>query len=395
MSAETNPIVAGDAAVDALPSSLPSESLPVEGIIREETIDAVVENVVDDTPDDAPAAQPHHEAVPTQSMPFTETPLHDPFSFAQIRPIPGLLSIPVVSDFSNQPEFLSMEPLTRTTIPVLNDDPYPASLSTPFDDIEDDGSPGDEADDDGDESNSSLESLTMNHEVLSVEAVGDGSQGVVNDEDFWELDLAYPEDTVAPLLDTAHTVPAEDDADGDMDPDFLSTIGGTLTSTLSRDADADKISPKHVEHQETVVSTSLSSAALTDSEPCPSTPLQSEENTIGVNNVEDMKMEPPLEMAPQTSELPGTGDLVRAIEVSETNGVQNADTKTEPETTQTSEIYSVDGAETLEHQPAAPMIDAEKSLIGRVSEHTTEENIQPHEAIHNNNGTVTVDAERY
>ncbi|KAJ3992699.1 hypothetical protein F5050DRAFT_871029 [Lentinula boryana] len=142
------------------------------------------------------------------------------------------------------PDTFTPELLTRKSVPVLQADPYPASLSTPGDDAE--GGVTDEEVDEIDQDsiisneNSSSNSSVVEEKPLLIEPhVPRAAEETDETGEDLDMDLQYPDDETTALAPNPVIVPTASvadeldyDAEGDIDPDFVGGHSGIAPSEL-------------------------------------------------------------------------------------------------------------------------------------------------------------------
>ncbi|KAJ3748646.1 hypothetical protein DFH05DRAFT_586093 [Lentinula detonsa] len=152
----------------------------------------------------------------------------------------------VETNFSKLPDTFTPELLTRKSIPVLQADPYPASLSTPDDDAER-GVTDEEVDEIDQDSIISNENSSSNSSVaeekpllIDIEShVPRAAEETDETGEDMDMELQYPDDETTALAPNPVIVPTASvadeldyDAEGDIDPDFLVVHSGIAPSEL-------------------------------------------------------------------------------------------------------------------------------------------------------------------
>ncbi|KAJ3986610.1 hypothetical protein F5890DRAFT_953337 [Lentinula detonsa] len=152
----------------------------------------------------------------------------------------------VETNFGKLPDTFTPELLTRKSIPVLQADPYPASLSTPDDDAER-GVTDEEVDEIDQDSiisneNSSSNSSEAEEKPLLIDIESHVPRAAEETDETGEdmdMELQYPDDETTALAPNPVIVPTASvadeldyDAEGDIDPDFLVVHSGIAPSEL-------------------------------------------------------------------------------------------------------------------------------------------------------------------
>ncbi|KAJ3737484.1 hypothetical protein DFJ43DRAFT_624 [Lentinula guzmanii] len=152
----------------------------------------------------------------------------------------------VETKFGTLPDTFTPELLTRKSIPVLQADPYPASLSTP-----DDGAEGGVTDEEVDEidqdsiisnENSSSNSSVAEEKPLLIDIESHVPRAAEETDETGEdmnMELQYPDDETTALAPNPVIVPTASvadeldyDAEGDIDPDFVVGHSGIAPTEL-------------------------------------------------------------------------------------------------------------------------------------------------------------------
>ncbi|KAJ3724417.1 hypothetical protein C8R42DRAFT_449806 [Lentinula raphanica] len=177
---------------------------------------------------DIPEAQ-SFDAMVTNTQPVTSP--AEPFTSNKNEAVMQLSTHAVDAQSNHMPDVFIPELLARSSVPVLHADPYPASLSTPIDDIE--GATDEEVDEIDQDSIISNEISTSSSSMTEEKPNSDKppihpDNEESDDETGEDLDmeLQYPDDeNTAQPLNSGTTASAADeldsDAEGDIDPDFV------------------------------------------------------------------------------------------------------------------------------------------------------------------------------